>query len=173
MKKAEVGIIMGSDSDWDRISAVADTLERFGVKYDARVISAHRTPELAAEYAAGASKRGIKVIIAAAGGAAHLAGVVAAQTSLPVIGLPVSGGELKGVDALLSTVQMPGGIPVAAVTLGRGGPVNAAVFAVRILALGRPALSKKLRSYAGDMKKKVKNGNRKVQSAIGKRGRRS
>jgi len=162
----DVGIVMGSDSDWPLIEPAVATLDAFGVSHEVRVISAHRTPELAAEYAGGAAKRGLKVIIAAAGGAAHLGGVLAAHTVLPVIGIPVKGGALNGMDALLATLQMPSGIPVATVTLGRAGPVNAAVLAVQILAVSRAGLRKKLAAYKKALKKKVEKGNRTVQSSL-------
>jgi len=157
---------MGSDSDWPVVRQAAKTLEEFDVVSECRVISAHRTPELAAEYAGTAARRGIKVIIAAAGGAAHLGGVIAAHTTLPVIGIPVKGGALNGLDALLATLQMPSGIPVATVTLGSAGPVNAAVLAVQIIALGRPALRRKLTQYKRALKKKVARGNKNVQSDL-------
>ena len=123
MKKAkpEVGIVMGSDSDWPIVKKAVEILNEFEIEHEVRVISAHRTPEVACEYAASASRRKLKVIIAAAGGAAHLGGVLAAHTVLPVIGIPVKGGALNGMDALLATLQMPSGIPVATVTLGRAG----------------------------------------------------
>jgi len=128
------------------------------------VISAHRTPHAAADYATTAARRGLKVIIAAAGGAAHLGGVLAAHTILPVIGLPVKGGALNGVDALLAIVQMPAGIPVAAVTLGSAGPVNAAVLAAQILAVGRPALARQLTAYKKSLERKVVEGDAKVNA---------
>ena len=166
-KTAEVAIIMGSDSDWPLVKQAAVTLEGFGVVTECRVISAHRTPELAAEYASSAARRGIKVIISAAGGAAHLGGVIAAHTTLPVIGIPVKGGALNGLDALLATLQMPSGIPVATVTLGSAGPVNAAVLAVQMLALARPGLRKKLTAYKRTLKQKVAKGNNNIQKDLG------
>jgi len=150
LSKSQVGVVMGSDSDWSLMEATVKILERFGVQSETRVISAHRTPELAIAYATGASRRGLQVIIAAAGGAAHLAGVLAAHTILPVIGVPVKSGALDGLDALLSTVQMPSGIPVATVTLGSAGAVNAAILAIQILALRRPELTVKLRQHKLD-----------------------
>ncbi len=129
-----VGIVMGSDSDWPKIKGAAAALDEFQVAYEVRVMSAHRTPHVVAEYASGAADRGLQVIIAAAGGAAHLAGVVAAHTHLPVIGLPVPTAELGGLDSLLSTVQMPGDVPVATVAVGMGGPRNSGLLAVQILA---------------------------------------
>lgn len=162
--KPQVGVVMGSDSDWPLMEAAVRTLERFGVRSETRVISAHRTPQLAAAYAAGASRRGLQVIIAAAGGAAHLAGVLAAHTILPVIGVPVKSGALDGLDALLATVQMPSGVPVATVALGSAGAVNAAILAVQILALRRPELTLKLQRHKRDLKVKVKKSNARVQS---------
>jgi 5-(carboxyamino)imidazole ribonucleotide mutase len=138
-----VGILMGSDSDWPKIQKAAAALAEFGVVYEVHVMSAHRTPHLVAQYAAGASERGLKVIIAAAGGAAHLAGVVAAHTTLPVIGLPVPTAELGGLDSLLSMAQMPGDVPVACMAVGMGGPRNAGLFAVQILATADAGLQQK------------------------------
>ena len=165
-KKAEVGIVMGSDSDWTIVKKAVETLNEFGVVSECRVISAHRTPELASEYAATAVKRGLKVIISAAGGAAHLGGVLAAHTILPVIGIPIKGGAFNGMDALLATLQMPSGIPVATVTLGSAGPVNAALLAVQILALSNPGLKKKMLAHKRNMKKKVEQGNKRVQDDL-------
>lgn len=164
--RPQVGIVMGSDSDWPLLEPTIKTLRDFGIPCEAAVISAHRTPERAAQYAARAAQRGLKVIIAAAGGAAHLAGILASHTSLPVIGIPIKRGSLDGLDSLLSTVQMPAGIPVATVTLGSAGPVNAAVLAVQILALCRPDLTAKLRAHKQTLKENVKKGNRKVQSQL-------
>jgi 5-(carboxyamino)imidazole ribonucleotide mutase len=155
---------MGSESDWPAVSEAVKTLGQFDVRCEARVISAHRTPELAADYARGAARRGIRVIVAAAGGAAHLAGVLAAHTVLPVIGIPVKGGALNGVDAALSTLQMPAGIPVATVTLGSAGPVNAAILAVQILAVGRPSLARRLARHKAALKAKVAKGDAAVQA---------
>ncbi|MCP4082884.1 MAG: 5-(carboxyamino)imidazole ribonucleotide mutase, partial [Planctomycetaceae bacterium] len=134
MSNPVIGILMGSDSDWPKIKKVGAALDEFGVSYEVNVMSAHRTPHVVAEYASTADERGLRVIIAAAGGAAHLAGVVAAHTTLPVIGLPVPTAELGGLDSLLSTVQMPGDVPVATMAVGMGGPRNAGIFAVQILA---------------------------------------
>ena len=163
---SRVGILMGSDSDWPALQKAAETLREFGVKCEVSVISAHRPPDLAREYATGAAGRGISVIIAAAGGAAHLAGNIAANTTLPVIGVPVESGALHGLDALLATVQMPAGIPVATVALGSAGPANAAIFAVEILALSDPALSARLKDYKSKLKEKVAAGNARVQKAM-------
>ena len=162
----EVGIVMGSDSDWPLISKAADILGEFGVGCEVNVISAHRTPERAASYAKSAEARGLKVMIAAAGGAAHLAGAIAANTTLPVIGIPVEGGALHGLDALLATVQMPAGVPVATVALGSAGPANAALFAVQILAIARPGLAARLKKYKKELKKKVEAGNTRVRKSL-------
>lgn len=168
MKKPEVGIIMGSDSDWPVVKEAAQTLDGLSVAYEVKVISAHRTPALASGYARNAARRGIKVIIAAAGGAAHLAGILAAHTTLPVIGIPVMGGTCNGMDSLLSTVQMPAGIPVATVTLGKAGPVNAAILAVQMLAMKQSGLSNKLAAYKNALRKKVARGDARVQADLRK-----
>jgi len=167
-QKVDVGVLMGSDSDWPLIEGAAKTLRQFNVKYEVRVISAHRAPEWVAEYSATAAGRGIKVIIAAAGGAAHLAGAVAAHTVLPVIGVPVKGGALDGLDALLATVQMPAGIPVATVALGSAGPINAAILAVQILATHRQELAKKLQDHKRALMEKVEKANQNVQMQLEK-----
>jgi len=161
-----VGIVMGSDSDWPLVQKAADTLTAFGVAFDVRVISAHRTPDLAFDYAANAEARGLKVIIAAAGGAAHLGGVLAAHPVLPVIGIPVAGGALNGLDALYATLQMPAGIPGATVTLGSAGPVNAALLAVQILGTADPELRTKFHAYKDELKSKVVEGNAKVHAQL-------
>lgn len=163
-KRPLVGIVMGSDSDLPLMESAASTLARFGVACETRVLSAHRAPALVANYSASAARRGIQVVIAAAGGAAHLAGAVAANSILPVIGVPVQGGAFAGMDALLSTVQMPSGVPVAAVAVGASGPVNAALLAVQILALRDRALARKLVSYRRLLQRKVMKADRKVQS---------
>ena len=164
--KPLVGIVMGSDSDWPVIKDCAQTLAQFGVPLEVRVISAHRTPDTAADYARTAARRGLRILISAAGGAAHLGGVLAAHTTLPVIGIPVKGGALNGMDALLATLQMPAGIPVATVTLGSAGPVNAAILAVQILALSDAALATKMARHKKVLQKKVFQGDRKIQSEI-------
>jgi len=151
-----VGIIMGSKSDWETMRRAAEALEQFGVPHECRVISAHRTPDLALEYSRSAESRGLEVIIAGAGGAAHLAGVVAALTMLPVLAVPIQSKSLGGLDSLLSMVQMPGGIPVATLAIGEAGAKNAGLFAVRILANSRPELRKKLHAYHEEMAAKVK-----------------
>ena len=142
-----IGIVMGSTSDWDTMKAAAKMLEEFGVPYEARAMSAHRTPHAVAEWTQGAAGRGVRCIIAAAGGAAHLAGVVAAHTTLPVLGVPMPSKHLQGLDSLLSTVQMPKGIPVATFAIGDAGAANAALFAVALLALSDAALAKKLSEF--------------------------
>jgi len=138
---------MGSTSDWETMKAAAKMLEEFGVPYEAKAMSAHRTPELVAEWATSAAKRGFKAIIAGAGGAAHLAGVVAAHTTLPVLGVPMPSKHLQGLDSLLSTVQMPKGIPVATFAIGEAGAANAALFAVAMLALSDSKLATKLAEF--------------------------
>lgn len=150
-----VGIVMGSDSDWPKINKAAGALDEFGVAHEVRVMSAHRTPHVVAEYASSAQGRGLRVIIAAAGGAAHLAGVVAAHTTLPVIGLPVPTPDLGGLDSLLSTVQMPGDVPVASMAVGMGGPRNAGLFAVQILATSDDALREKLSQFKEKLAAKI------------------
>ncbi|MCL4840044.1 MAG: 5-(carboxyamino)imidazole ribonucleotide mutase [Thermoanaerobaculia bacterium] len=145
-----VGIVMGSRSDWETMRHAAETLDRFPVPYEARVVSAHRTPRRLADYAAGAAERGLEVLIAGAGGAAHLPGMLAAQTALPVLGVPVQSAALQGLDSLLSIVQMPAGIPVGTLAIGRAGAVNAALLAVAILALARPELREALHAYRGE-----------------------
>lgn len=167
---ALVGILMGSDSDWEVVKAASETLKGFGVAHEVRVISAHRTPEVASAYAAGARGRGLKVLLCAAGGAAHLGGVVAAHTTLPVVGIPVAGGALNGMDALLATVQMPAGIPVATVAVGSAGPTNAAILAVQILALGDAALAAKLDAHKAALARKVEEGNARVQQKLAGHG---
>ena len=150
-----VGILMGSQSDWETMKNTADTLKKFGVPYEANVMSAHRTPDAVLEYSAQAEARGIKVMIAAAGGAAHLAGVVAAKTTLPVLGVPIQSKALQGLDSLLSMVQMPAGIPVATLAIGNAGATNAALFAVAILALNAKPLADRLKQYREEQARKV------------------
>ena len=146
---------MGSKSDWETMKHASDTLARFGVPHECRVLSAHRTPAATTAYVAAAEERGIEVMIAAAGGAAHLAGVVAAHTLLPVLGVPMESASLKGLDSLLSTVQMPGGIPVGTLAIGKAGATNAALLAVAILANSRPELRAKLRAFREEQAAKV------------------
>jgi 5-(carboxyamino)imidazole ribonucleotide mutase len=151
-----VGVIMGSKSDWETMRHTAEALALFGVPHECHVMSAHRTPDLVSDYAKGAESRGIEVLIAGAGGAAHLAGVVAALTLLPVLGVPVQSKALQGLDSLLSIVQMPGGIPVGTLAIGESGAKNAGLLAVRILANSRPELRKKLQDYHADLAAKVR-----------------
>ena len=150
-----VGVIMGSKSDWDTMRHAADVLLGFGVPHECRIVSAHRTPDWMCQYAREAETRGIEVVIAGAGGAAHLPGMVAAQTILPVLGVPVLSKALQGLDSLLSIVQMPGGVPVGTLAIGESGARNAGLLAVRILSLGRPDLREKLREYHAELAKKV------------------
>ena len=147
MANAVVGVVMGSTSDWETMKAAAKVLEEFGVAYEAKAMSAHRTPHAVADWASNAQKNGMKAIIAAAGGAAHLAGVVASHTPLPVLGVPMPSKHLQGLDSLLSTVQMPKGIPVATFAIGDAGAANAALFAVALLALSDDKLAKKLGEF--------------------------
>jgi 5-(carboxyamino)imidazole ribonucleotide mutase len=154
-----VGVIMGSKSDWETMSHADSVLSEFGIAHECQVVSAHRTPTWMAEYASGASARGIEVIIAGAGGAAHLPGMVAAHTVLPVVGVPVQSAALNGLDSLLSIVQMPKGVPVATVAIGPSGAANAALLAIAILATSRPDLRAKLQAYrdknAADVRQQV------------------
>jgi len=152
-----IGIVMGSASDWDTMQAAAKMLEEFGVPYEAKAMSAHRTPDLVAEWAKGAAKRGLKAIIAGSGGAAHLAGVVAAHTTLPVLGVPMPSKHLQGLDSLLSTVQMPKGIPVATFAIGEAGAANAGLFAVAMLAQGDAKLARLLAQFRANQAEAVKN----------------
>jgi 5-(carboxyamino)imidazole ribonucleotide mutase len=150
-----VAVIMGSKSDWDVMRQAADALTAFGVAHECRVLSAHRTPAETAEYVSQAESRGIEVIVAAAGGAAHLAGVCAAHTLLPVLGVPMESAALKGLDSLLSTVQMPAGVPVGTLAIGAPGARNAALLAIAILANSRPELREKLRRFRVEQKEKI------------------
>ena len=147
MAEPVVGVIMGSRSDWETMQHAADTLESLGVPFETRVVSAHRTPDLLFEYASTAAERGLQVIVAGAGGAAHLPGMTAAKTRLPVLGVPVESKALKGMDSLLSIAQMPAGVPVGTLAIGRAGAVNAALLAASIVALGDAALSERLQEY--------------------------
>ncbi|MBZ5561748.1 MAG: 5-(carboxyamino)imidazole ribonucleotide mutase [Acidobacteriia bacterium] len=153
--KPLVGIVMGSDTDLPVMSEAASTLKKFGVPFEVRIISAHRSPARASEYARTATERGLKVIIVGAGGAAHLGGVLAAETILPVIGVPMATTTLSGLDSLLSIVQMPGGVPVACTAIGKAGAVNAAVLAVQILATSDRPLANKLVDYKAELARKV------------------
>jgi phosphoribosylaminoimidazole carboxylase PurE protein len=160
---ARVGIVMGSDSDWEIMSAAATRLESLGISYEVRVTSAHRATERTATYARTAYDRGLRVLIAGAGMAAHLAGVVAAHTTLPVIGVPLPAGHLLGIDALLATVQMPPGVPVATVAIGKPGADNAAILAAQILALGDSELAQRLSALKVDLARQVDEKNARLQ----------
>ncbi len=161
-----VGLAMGSESDWPTMEAAADVLHEFGVPFEARVLSAHRTPDAMADYARTAAERGLKAIVAGAGGAAHLPGMIAASTVLPVIGVPVATRDLKGLDSLLSIVQMPGGVPVATVAIG--GAKNAGLLAVQILATADAALAERLRQYKEGLKALVAE----MDASVSERARR-
>jgi len=151
-----VALIMGSTSDWETMSHAAEVLERFGIVFEKEVVSAHRTPVWMAEFAQGAEARGIQVIIAGAGGAAHLPGMVASHTILPVLGVPVQSASLQGLDSLLSIVQMPGGVPVGTLAIGKPGATNAGLLAVGILATSRPELRDRLRQFRAELTAKVR-----------------
>lgn len=157
MRNAPVSIIMGSESDLETVQSTIDLLKEFKLGFEVKVLSAHRTPKELVRYVEAAPKRGVKVFIAAAGGAAALAGVIAAHTILPVIGIPIETKSLKGMDSLLSTVQMPGGIPVACVAIGKAGAKNAAILALQILALSDAKLKGKLTAYKKAMALKIRN----------------
>ncbi|MFM8288291.1 MAG: 5-(carboxyamino)imidazole ribonucleotide mutase [Planctomycetaceae bacterium] len=150
-----VGVIMGSTSDWDTMQHTSQVLSRFEIPHECRVVSAHRTPDWLREYAVGAEGRGLQVIIAGAGGAAHLPGMTASFTNLPVLGVPVQSHALNGMDSLLSIVQMPGGVPVGTLSIGRAGAQNAGLLAVRILALGSPELRDRLQRFVDDQTQSV------------------
>jgi len=160
---ALVGVVLGSDSDLEGMRACLETLESFGIAHEVRVISAHRTPAAAHEYASGAADRGLGCVIAAAGGAAHLAGVLASLTPLPVIGVPMATSNLGGMDSLLSTVQMPRGVPVATVAVGKAGPVNAAILAAQILGVGRPELRKAVAEHKARLAARVAEADAKLR----------
>jgi 5-(carboxyamino)imidazole ribonucleotide mutase len=164
--RALVGIVMGSDSDWETMEPAAERLAAFEIPYEVQVISAHRSPKAVMQYAQGARRRGLGAVIVGAGGAAHLAGVVAAWTTLPVIGVPVASTSLSGLDALLATVQMPAGVPVATVAIGRGGAENAAILAVQILALRNRALRTRLERYKVELAESVEGKNLRLQRKI-------
>jgi phosphoribosylaminoimidazole carboxylase PurE protein len=165
MGKPQVGILLGSDSDYPVMAAAEQILDRFGIPYETTVASAHRSPDRARAYAKSAQARGLKVLIAGAGAAAHLAGVLAASTTLPVIGVPIDSSALKGLDALLSTVQMPGGIPVAAMAIGKAGAQNAGLLAAQILATADPALARKLAGYKRSLARGVEAKARALKKA--------
>ena len=164
--KKKVGIVMGSDSDFEVMKAAADVLKKFEIPFEIAVASAHRTPARAADFASGAKDRGVAVIIAGAGHAAHLAGAMAAHTTLPIIGVPIDSSALAGFDALLSTVQMPPGIPVATVAVGKPGAYNAGVLAAQILALSDPALAARLDAFKQEMADKVVEKSKKIEDAV-------
>jgi phosphoribosylaminoimidazole carboxylase PurE protein len=164
--RPQVGIIMGSDSDWETMEAAAERLRAFEIPHEVQVMSAHRSPKIVMQYAHTARRRGLGVIIAGAGGAAHLAGVVAAHTTLPVIGVPVASGTLLGLDSLLATVQMPPGVPVATVGIGRGGAENAAILAVQMLALHSRVLRERLERFKVELAESVAGRNLRLQRKI-------
>ncbi len=161
--RAVVGIVMGSDTDLPMMTETAQTLKKFGVPFEIDITSAHRSPARTTEYARTAIQRGLKVVIVGAGGASHLAGVIAAETTLPVIGVPMATTTLAGLDALLSTVQMPGGVPVACTAIGKPGAVNAAIFAAEIIALSDPDLAKRLVEYKDQLARSVAEKSEKVK----------
>ena len=165
--KILVGIVMGSDSDLETMQETTKTLEKFGIGYEANIISAHRTPQRAHEYASSAEERGLEVIIAAAGGAAHLAGVMAAWTPLPVIGVPMQTQLSGGLDSLLSMVQMPSGVPVACVATGKAGAKNSALLATQILGIKYPQFREKMKQYKEQMAKEVEEKNKKLPARAG------
>jgi phosphoribosylaminoimidazole carboxylase PurE protein len=167
MSKPLVSIVMGSDSDLDIMREAARSLEEFGVAFEIDVTSAHRSPERTAQYAQKAADRGIRVIIAGAGGAAHLAGVIAAHTSLPVIGVPIPSTSLNGLDSLLATVQMPAGIPVATVAIGKPGATNAGILAAQILALSSATLARKLEAHKEKLSNSVEEKSKKLKITLG------
>lgn len=160
-----VGILMGSDTDLEVMRETEKRLDQFGIAYETRILSAHRTPDKAAEYAATAEQRGLEVIIAGAGAAAHLAGAMAANTTLPVIGIPIDSSSLKGLDALLATVQMPAGIPVATMAIGRAGAANAGIFAAQIIARKDPKVAAKMIEFKKEMAAGVEDKDRKLQES--------
>jgi 5-(carboxyamino)imidazole ribonucleotide mutase len=167
MSKPQVSIVMGSDSDLEIMQEAGKALEQFGIHYEMDVTSAHRSPERTAEYARKAAGRGIRVIIAGAGGAAHLAGVIAAHTTLPVIGVPIPSTSLNGLDSLLATVQMPAGIPVATVAIGKPGATNAGILAAQILGLSSESLAKKLSAHKDQLANSVEEKSKKLKMTLG------
>ncbi|HEY5619263.1 MAG TPA: 5-(carboxyamino)imidazole ribonucleotide mutase [Vicinamibacterales bacterium] len=156
MEAPVVAVVMGSSSDWDTMKHACEALDRFGVAHERHIVSAHRTPVWTAEFATGAEARGIEVIIAGAGGAAHLPGVIAAYTAVPVLGVPIQSAALQGLDSLLSMVQMPGGVPVGTLAIGKPGAMNAGLLAVGILSNSRPELRAKLRAFRDEQAEKVR-----------------
>ena len=165
-KRYDVAILMGSPSDFEVMSEAAKVLEQFGVSFDIEVTSAHRSPDRTRQYIKQAESLGARVFIVGAGAAAHLAGVTAAETTLPVIGVPLAGSALNGIDALYSTVMMPGGIPVATMAIGKAGATNAGLFAVEILALSEPALRQKLGEHKTNLARKVEEASRQIKKQI-------
>lgn len=168
MKRPLIGIVMGSDSDLPIMQEAAKILDDFDVPYDMTIASAHRSPELTTTYAKNAVKRGFEVIIAGAGGAAHLAGVIASKTSLPVIGVPIDSSSLNGLDSLLSTVQMPSGVPVATMAIGKTGAKNGAIFAIQILSLKHPELKQKLNRYKTRLSTEISKKARRINKNLHK-----
>lgn len=166
MAKPVVGILMGSDSDIPVMEEAAKVLDELNVPYEMTISSAHRTPKRTSEYAGSAAKRGIKVIIAGAGAAAHLAGFIAAETSLPVVGVPIDSSPLKGLDSLLATVQMPGGVPVASMAIGKAGAKNAGIFAAQIIGTGDKKVRAALKRYKAGQGKKVEQKAKKLESGM-------
>jgi phosphoribosylaminoimidazole carboxylase PurE protein len=164
--RPQVGILMGSDTDWDTMEGAAERLTTFEITYEVQVLSAHRAPKATAQYAQTARRRGLNVIIAGAGGAAHLAGVLASFTTLPVIGVPVASTSLQGMDALLATVQMPAGVPVATVATGRAGAENAAILAVQILAIKSRVLRQRLEKFKLELTQSVEGKNLRLQRKL-------
>ena len=168
MAKAKIGVIMGSDSDLDIIMECLKLLKLFNVPFEVEVASAHRSPKKTHEYARSAAAKGLKIIIAVAGGSAHLAGVIASETTLPVIAIPAPSTELKGIDALFSTVQMPKGVPVATMGIGKSGAANAAILAVQILALSDSALRQKLQNFKSELARRVDEVSEKTRANLEK-----
>ncbi|OGW76126.1 MAG: 5-(carboxyamino)imidazole ribonucleotide mutase [Omnitrophica bacterium RBG_13_46_9] len=166
VRKPQVSVIMGSDSDLEIMKETLHLLKEFGIPYEAKILSAHRSPQLTTAFAKRAEKKGINVIIAGAGGAAHLAGVIASHTSLPVIGVPMETGALKGIDSLFSTVQMPSGVPVATVAIGKAGAKNAAILAAEILGVNDTALRQKIRIFKRKLANNIKEKNKKLKLVI-------
>jgi phosphoribosylaminoimidazole carboxylase PurE protein len=166
MAKPVVGILMGSDSDLPIMQEAASMLQEFGIEYEMTIASAHRTPKKVLEYSQSAERRGLKVIIAGAGWAAHLAGFIASQTTLPVVGVPIDSSALKGIDALLSTVQMPGGVPVATMSLGKAGARNAGIFAAQILAVSDVKVANRLKVHKVEMEREVEEKAKKIAAVI-------
>ena len=170
MRERAVAIVMGSDSDFDTMTGGLRLLDAFGIQYSIRVLSAHRSPERVREFALNAAKQGVKVIIAVAGKAAHLAGVLAAHTTLPVLGVPVQGGSLGGMDALLSTAQMPGGVPVGTLGIGKSGGTNAVLLSARILGLTEDRVAARLLKYREQLERETEEKNKKIGERVSQMG---